>query len=235
MLTAGQTVFLLDVDDTLLDNDRFTADLSTRLERDVGAAGRDRYWAIFSAQRAASGYADYLGALQAFRLERDGDPALPGLAEFLLEYPFADRLYPGALEVVAHLRTLGRAVVLSDGDIVYQPRKIARAGIGAAVAGAVLVYLHKDRMLAAMQRNYPASHYVFLDDKPLLLAAIKRALGDAATSVLVRQGHYAHAPEAASADPPPDRVLEAIGDALHRDTAWFRHGGSTAAPNLEHA
>lgn len=217
MLSPDETVFLLDVDDTLLDNDRFSADLGAHLAQVFGDAERDRYEAIHARLRSETGYADYLGALQLFRRGLDGHPGLLGMSAYLLEYPFADRLYPHALEVIAHLRTLGTAVVLSDGDIVFQPRKIQRSGIGAAVDGRVLVYLHKERMLDQMQRNYPASHHVFVDDKPGLLAAIKSRLGDRATTVLVRQGHYANAPDAASADPPPDLTLPSIGAALDCD------------------
>ena len=137
-MNKADIVFLLDVDNTLLDNDRFGADLGARLEQAFGADQRDRYWAIFTALREALSYADYLGALQKFRFGLDDDPQLLQLSSFLLDYPFADRLYPRALEVIGYLNTLGLTVVLSDGDVVFQPRKVQRSGIWDAVGGRVL-------------------------------------------------------------------------------------------------
>ena len=185
------TVFLLDVDNTLLDNDRFGDDLSARLERDFGRTGRERYWMIYDRLREALGYADYLAALQEFRGGLDDDPDLLGMSAFLLEYPFAERIYPHALDAIAHLDTLGRTVILSDGDVVFQPRKVQRSGLWDALDGRVLIYLHKQRMLASVQRRHPAGHYVMVDDKPGLLAQMKRILGARLTTVFVRQGHYA--------------------------------------------
>jgi FMN phosphatase YigB (HAD superfamily) len=190
---AAGTVFLLDVDNTLLDNDRFRDDLSARLERDFGRAERDRYWAIYDRLREALGYADYLAALQEFRGGLDDDPDLLGMSAFMLEYPFAERVYPHALDAIAHLDTLGRTAILSDGDVVFQPRKVQRSGLWDALGGHVLVYLHKQRMLASVQRRYPAAHYVMVDDKPGLLAQMKQILGARLTTVFVRQGHYAAA------------------------------------------
>lgn len=227
MLTQskGDVVFLLDVDNTLLDNDRFGADLGARLEQSFGAEQRDRYWAIFAALREELSYADYLAALQKFRAGLDDDPDLLQMSSFLLEYPFADRLYPRALEATAHLSTLGLPVVLSDGDMVFQPRKIQRSGIWNAVQGRVLLYVHKERALDAMQKRYPARHYVMVDDKPSLLAAMKRVLGEKLTTVFVHQGHYATQSAAQSAntviDPPPDLAIERIGDLLDRDLSDF--------------
>ena len=166
MLNNEQVVFLLDVDNTLLDNDRFGADLGERLEQAFGAAECRRYWAIFGQLREQFGLADYLGSLQAFRSGLDDHPDLLAMSEFLLEYPFAARLFPRALDAVAHLSAIGRTAVLSDGDIVFQPRKIQRSGIWDAVAGRVLIYLHKQRALEAMQRRYPAAHYVMIDPAP---------------------------------------------------------------------
>jgi FMN phosphatase YigB (HAD superfamily) len=211
---GGAVVFLLDVDNTLLDNDRFGADLGARLEQAFGADQRDRYWAIFVALREELSYADYLAALQKFRVGLDGDPDLLQMASFMLEYPFADRLYPHALEAIAHLGTLGLAVVLSDGDVVFQPRKIQRSGIWDAVDGRVLIDVHKERSLDAMSQRYPAPHYVMIDDKPRLLAAMKRALGEKLTTVFVHQGHYAAESAATVIDPPPDLEIERIGDLL---------------------
>ena len=215
--TAKEIVFLLDVDNTLFDNDRFGADLGMRLEQGFGAAGRERYWTIYNALREQLGYADYLLALQKFRVGLDDDlPELLRMSAFVLDYPFAARLYPLALEAIAHLRTLGLPVILSDGDVVFQPRKIQRSGIWDAVDGRVLVYLHKECMLDAMQRRFPAAHYVVVDDKPQLLAAMKRVLGAKLTTVFVRQGHYAAESVNTVIDPAPDLNIGCVGDLLAR-------------------
>ena len=219
---AGGSVFLLDVDNTLLDNDRFGADLGDRLERAFGAAERERYWQIFSSRREQLGFADYLGSLQVFRTGLDDRPQLLLLGEYMLEYEFAALLYPRALAAVAHLATFGRPVVLSDGDVVFQPRKIKRAGIWSAVDGRVLIYLHKEQVLDHVQRRYPAAHYVMVDDKPNLLAAMKAVLGAKLTTVFVRQGHYALAAGATTQSPPPDRVVERIGDLLNLNSSDFQ-------------
>jgi FMN phosphatase YigB (HAD superfamily) len=217
-----QVIFLLDVDNTLLDNDRFAADLGERLEGCFGAEQRARYWEIFARRREALSLADYLGALQEFRTGLDDHPQLLGMSDFLLEYPFADRLFPRALEAVAHLRTLGLPVVLSDGDIVFQPRKIRRSGIAAAVEERVLIYVHKEKVLDHMQQRYPAKHYVMVDDKASLLAAMKSVLGERLTTVFVRQGHYALAAESESARPGPDLTIERIGDLLIHNLTDFK-------------
>ena len=222
MLSGGEVVFLLDVDNTLLDNDRFAADLGDRLERSFGAAQRDRYWDIFSRRREALGLADYLGSMQDFRAGLDDHAELLRMSEFLLEYPFTSRLFPGALEAVAHLRTLGRPVVLSDGDIIFQPRKIQRSGICSAVEGRVLIYLHKEKVLDHVQQRYPAAHYVMVDDKAKLLAAMKATLGSKLSTVFVRQGHYAFAPESAAATPAPDLVIERIAELKNLSLTDFK-------------
>lgn len=218
----GGTIFLLDVDNTLLDNDRFAADLGERLEQAFGPPERARYWSIFGRLREQLGLADYLGTLQAFRTGLDDHPELLAMSEFLLEYPFAARLFPGSLEAVAHLSEVGRPVVLSDGDIVFQPRKIQRSGIWDAVDGRVMIYLHKERVLDHMQERFPANHYVMVDDKPSLLAAMKSVLKSKLTTVFVRQGHYALAPEADSVAPAPDMTIEAIGDLIHHHLSDFQ-------------
>jgi FMN phosphatase YigB (HAD superfamily) len=215
-------VFLLDVDNTLLDNDRFAEDLGDRLGQTFGAAERARYWQIFARLREQLGLADYLASLQAFRAGLDDHPDLLAMSEFLLEYPFAARLFPRALDAVAHLNTLGRAAVLSDGDVVFQPRKIQRSGIWEAVGGRVMIYVHKERELDHVLRRYPAQHYVMVDDKPNLLAAMKSALGSRLTTVFVRQGHYALAAESNSVDPAPDVTIERIGDLINLDLSDFR-------------
>ena len=221
MLSESEIVFLLDVDNTLLDNDRFGADLGARLERAFGADQRDRYWAIFAALREELSYADYLAALEKFRIGLDDNPDLLQMSSFMLEYPFADRLYPRALEAIAHLSTLGLPVVLSDGDVVFQPHKIQRSGIWNAVQGRVLIYVHKERALDAMRRHYPARHYVMVDDKAGLLAAMKRVLGPELTTVFVHQGHYAAQSANMLIDPSPDLEIERIGDLLDRDATDF--------------
>jgi FMN phosphatase YigB (HAD superfamily) len=222
VLNQAAVIFLLDVDNTLLDNDRFGADLGDHLETSFGAAERARYWEIFERRREALEFADYLGSLQDFRTGLDGNPQLLGLSEFVLEYPFANRLFPGALEAIAHLRTFGPPVVLSDGDIVFQPRKIQRSGIWAAVDGRVLIYVHKQKELRSLQDRYPANHYVMVDDKASLLAAMKTAMGDRLTTVFVRQGHYALAAESKSAIPAPDLTIERIGDLLDHNLNDFK-------------
>ena len=222
MLKAGEVVFLLDVDNTLLDNDRFGADLGERLQAAFGASECARYWTIFTGLRERLGLADYLGSLEIFRAGLDDHPQLLAMTEFLLEYPFAQRLFPRALETVAHLSTLGRPVVLSDGDIVFQPRKVRRSGIWDAVEGHVMIYPHKERVLDNVQRRYPANHYVTVDDKPNLLASMKSALGDKLTTVFVRQGHYALAPESNSLAPAPDMTIERIADLIHRSLSDFQ-------------
>ena len=222
MLSGAATIFLLDVDNTLLDNDRFTSDLGDQIENCFGAAQRARYWDIFAQRRTTLGLADYLGSLQEFRAGLDDDPQLLGMSQYLLEYPFASRLFPRALEAIAHLRTLGSPIVLSDGDIVFQPRKIQRSGIWEAVEGRVMIYLHKEKVLDHMQQRFPAKHYVMVDDKANLLAAMKSVLGAQLTTVFVRQGHYALAAESNSAVPAPDLVIERIGDLLNHNLTDFK-------------
>jgi FMN phosphatase YigB (HAD superfamily) len=222
VLSEAATVFLLDVDNTLLDNDRFAADLGDRVEKSFGAAQRARYWDIFAQRRTALGLADYLGSLQEFRAGLDDDPQLLDMSQYLLEYPFASRLFPRALEAIAHLRTLGFPTVLSDGDIVFQPRKIQRSGIWEAVEGRVMIYVHKEKVLDHMQRRFPAKHYVMVDDKANLLAAMKSVLGARLTTVFVRQGHYALAAESNSVVPAPDLVIDRIGDLLNHNSTDFK-------------
>jgi len=212
MSTPADVVILFDVDDTLLDNDAVQEDLSAHLERTLGAAGRDRYWAIFEALRSELGYADYLGTLQRYRLEAQEDSRLLTVASFLLDYPFASRLYRGALAAIAHMQRLGTTVILSDGDVVLQPRKIQRSGLWEAVQGRVLIYIHKEQMLEAVARHYPARHYVMVDDKLRILAAIKQHWGSRVTSIFPRQGHFAHDATATAAYPAADLSIDAIGD-----------------------
>jgi FMN phosphatase YigB (HAD superfamily) len=223
MTAAHDVVFLLDVDNTLLDNDRMQDDLRTHLAAEFGPENRDRYWEIFEALRAELGYADYLGALQRYRLGAGNDPRLLQMSAFLLDYPFADRLYPGTLRAIGHLRRWGPAVILSDGDVVFQPRKIQRSGLWNAVEGRVLIYIHKEEMLEDVERRYPARHYVMADDKLRILAAMKQVLGERLTTVFPRQGHYALDPHELAAHPAADLAIESIGDLLDCDfNASFR-------------
>ena len=209
-----ERVFLLDCDNTLLDNDRVQLDLKAHLAHEFGAENRDKYWEILEALRKELGYVDYLGALQRFRLEAMTDPRVLRMSAFLVDYPFAERLYPNALAVVAHLRRWGPTVVLSDGDVVFQPRKIERSGLWQAVEGRVLIYIHKERMLDDVVRHYPARHYVMVDDKLNILAAMKAIWSDRLTTVFPRQGHYAFDPKIIAAHPAADVTVERIGDLL---------------------
>ena len=214
MRPVTDLVFLLDVDNTLLDNDAVIEDLRRHLIAAFGAEAQQRYWQIFEDLRRELGYADYLGALQRYRVEHPRETRLLGISIYLLHYPFASRLYPGALQAIAHLRTRGPAVILSDGDVVFQPRKVERSGLWAAVQGDVLIYIHKEKMLDDVERRYPAKRYVMVDDKVHILAAMKATWGDRLTTVFVRQGHYAHDAELVAKNPPADVTSDAIGDLM---------------------
>jgi FMN phosphatase YigB (HAD superfamily) len=205
-------VFLFDVDNTLLDNDAVQADLSSHLESEFGRPARERYWAIFETLRSELGYADYLGALQRYRGEDPDDPQLLRMSGFLIDYPFPSRLYPGALQAVAHCRQAGPTAILSDGDVVFQPRKVTRSGLWDAVEGRVMIYLHKEQMLEAVERRHPAKHYVMVDDKLRILDAMKKVWGSRLTTIFVRQGHYALDLANISVYPPADLTIERIGD-----------------------
>ncbi len=222
------TVFLLDVDNTLLDNDRFLAELRERIAQDFGAKGRDRYWQIFETMRDEAGYVDYLGAWQRFRAEAEvaghADAKSMELGEFILGYPFEARLYPHALDVIDKLNSFGQLAILSDGDAVLQPRKVRRSGLWNAVEGRVMIFIHKEQRLAEIERRYPARHYVMVEDKLRLLAAMKAQLGSRLTTVFVRQGHYAMDTEAIKDFPAADLTVEAIGDLRDLDFAAFAHG-----------
>jgi haloacid dehalogenase-like hydrolase len=206
-------VFLFDVDNTLLDNDQVTADLKSHLEQQVGPERQQRYWDIFEQLRAELGYADYLGALQRYRIENPRDAGLLTVSHFLINYPFATRLYPDALAAIAHVKQWGKAVVLSDGDVVFQPLKVERSGIWKSVDG-VLIYIHKEQELEDVERRFPADHYVLIDDKIRILTAVKKIWGAGVTTVFPRQGHYALDAKLVSAYPPADITIERIGDLL---------------------
>ena len=215
MTSPNEVVFLFDVDNTLLDNDCVQDDLRNHLEREFGAESRDRYWAIFEELRAELGYTDYLGALQRYRLEDLCDPRLLLMSSFLVDYPFANRLYPGSLDALDHVGTRGETVILSDGDVVFQPRKVQRSGLWDAVEGRVLIYIHKEQMLDDVEQRYPAGHYVMIDDKLRILTAMKRIWGDRLTTIWPRQGHYALDSKAVATYPPADLTVERIGDLVN--------------------
>ena len=207
-----RVVFLLDVDNTLIDNDRVAADLQRFLVREVGHERQQYYWAIFEQLRAELGYADYLGALQRYRLVYPRDTHLLAVSSFLVDYPFANRLYPESLDVIDLLKTWGRVVIMSDGDVVFQPRKIDRSGLWSAVEGNVLIYVHKEQQLDDVQARFPARHYAVVDDKLRILDAIKRDWGSRVTTVFLRQGHYATDVESVKAYSPADITLERIDE-----------------------
>jgi FMN phosphatase YigB (HAD superfamily) len=214
-------VFLFDVDNTLLDNDQVQDELNEHLAQNYGVAARDRYWEILRALVDELGYTDYLGALERYRLEAMHCPKVLLMSSWLVDYPFAKRLYPGALDVVKHVQQWGPAVVLSDGDAVFQPRKIDRSGLWQAVNGRVLIYIHKERELDDVERLYPAAHYVLIDDKLRILAAVKQTWGARVTTVFPKQGHYALDPQAVATYPPADIELARIGDLAASDRGWF--------------
>ncbi len=218
-------IFLFDVDNTLLDNDRVIADLRQHLVGEVGFGRAGQYFDIFEGLRSELGYSDYLGALQRYRQAHPRDPHLLTVSSFLLNYPFADRLYPGALDAVAHAGRFGATVILSDGDVVFQPLKVERSGLWRAVAGRVLIYIHKELELDDVERRYPADHYVLVDDKIRILTAVKRAWGDRLTTVFPVQGHYAHAPDVTTY-PKPDITIEHIGALPELDERALRAAAS---------
>ena len=217
MSTRHQVVFLFDVDNTLLDNDRIIADLRRYLMREVGAGAAEHYFAIFEQLREELGYADYLGALQRYRVAYPEDSRLLAVSSFLVNYPFATRLYPQSLDVLDRLAGFGPTVILTDGDVVFQPLKIERSGLGAAVEGRILVSIHKERELDGVARRFPAEHFVLVDDKLRILSAVKQLWGSGVTTVFPRQGHYAHDPEILAGNPAADLSIDRIGDLLDYD------------------
>ena len=223
-------VFLVDVDNTLLHNDGIQQDLKDHLERAFGLASRERYWRILEDLFAELGYRDYIGALQRYRVEHPREVELLSMSSFLMDYPFADQLYPAALEVLRRLNSLGPTVILSDGDVVFQPRKIEHAGLSDAVDGRVLIYIHKEEALDDVERRYPAEHYVLVDDKLRILAAVKQFWGERVTTVFARQGSFAHDPKVVGAFPPADVTIERIGDLLDCDLPALRSASPLPAP-----
>jgi FMN phosphatase YigB (HAD superfamily) len=219
MAPASRVVFLVDVDNTLLDNDRVAADLKRHLERELGGDSEERYWGIFEELRAELGYADYLGALQRYRVEDPRDSRVLTVSSFLIDYPFANRLYPNSLDVLELFSNWGPVVILSDGDAVFQPRKIERSGLQAAVNGNVLIYIHKEQELEDVQQRYPADRYVLVDDKLRILSAVKKVWAERVITVFPRQGHYARDPQILARYPPADLSVDRIGDLLQQDLA----------------
>ena len=212
--SPARVVFLFDVDNTLVDNDGIAADLQRHLASEVGAEGAQEYWRIFEQLRTELGYADYLGALQRYRTNHPRAPHLVCVSDFFINYPFAERLFPNAIKVIEHVQRWGPAVILSDGDVVFQPLKVSRSGLNNAVAGRVLIYVHKEQELDNVEQRYPAEHYVLVDDKLRILAAVKKFWGTRVTAVFVRQGHYASDPKILTSYPAADISIERIGDLL---------------------
>ncbi len=240
MPAINDVVFLIDVDNTLLDNDRIISDLRDHLEHEFGVASSGRYWALFEKLRDELGYADYLGALQLYRKEVEGKGLhghqLLQMSSFLVDYPFAQRVYPGAFEALAHLRKSGPTVILSDGDVVFQPRKIQRSGLWRAVDGRVLIYVHKELMLEEVRRTFAAHRYVMVDDKPRILGALKAAWGDDVTTVFPRQGHYAFDADEIARHPRPDVTVDHIGDLARANiAAWLPVSGAMHEPQHHEA
>ena len=217
-MDKSETVFLFDVDNTLLDNDRVTQDLRRFLDREVGAERSGHYWQIFETLRSELGYADYLGALQRYRIANPYDSHLLAVSTYLINYPFANRLFPNSLDVIERCSQIGKVVILTDGDVVFQPRKIERSGLFDAVSGNILIYVHKEQELPDVERRYPAEKYVLVDDKIRILSAIKEIWGNRVTTVFPRQGHYALDTESVAKYPPADITVERIGDILTIDS-----------------
>ena len=226
-------VFLVDVDDTLLDNGRIQADFKRHIEREFGAQARDQYWAIQEEVFSDLGYRDYLESLQRFRIKHPYEPHLVTAANYLVDYPFANRLYAGALDVLERLRQWGRTVILTDGDVVFQPRKVQRSGIFETVEGHVLIYIHKEECLKDVERRYPAEHYVLVDDKLRILTAVKQAWGDRVTTVFPRQGEFALNPVTVASYPPADISVQHIADLLSYNLSDLVPSHRLAAKELQ--
>jgi FMN phosphatase YigB (HAD superfamily) len=232
-MTVSPIVFLVDLDNTLLDNDEIQSDLRNHIEREFGPPCRDRYWTILEQLFTELGYRDYLGALQRYRVEHPRDIHLLSMSSFLVDYPFADRLYPAALDVLKRLRDWGQTVIMSDGDVVFQPRKVERSGLSGAVDGHVLIYIHKEEALDDVERRYPARHYVVIDDKLRILTAVKKAWGDRVTTVFPRQGQYALDARVVASNPAADVTVERIGDLMSYELPAALTGGRSITFSAE--
>jgi len=227
-MPVHDTVFLFDVDNTLLNNDRVTADLKHHLDSNVGHERAQRYWEFFESIRSELGYADYLGALQRYRINYPHDPNLLAVSYFLMTYPFANRLFPDSIDAVEHVAPAGPAVILSDGDVVFQPHKVYRSGLYEVFHGNVLIYVHKEQELADVELRFPSEHYVVVDDKLRILQAIKEIWKSRVTTVFVRQGHYAHDPAALAKYAPADISLDRIGNLLDYDLGTLSKAAARA-------
>lgn len=188
-------VFLVDVDNTLLDNDRVKANLDDHLRAVVGSRLAQCFWDIYEQVRKEKGVVDIPAALISFREQTPAtemdEYTYQHIHSMFEHYPFDKALYPGALETIGHLKTLGTVVIVSDGDLHFQAEKIFNSSLANAVDGRVLLYTHKQDHLSEIMEHYPADHYVILDDKPDILADTKKILGPKVTTVLVKQGKYA--------------------------------------------
>ena len=213
-MTPNSIVFLVDVDDPLLDNDRIQNDLRNNLEREFGQGNRDRYWVMQEEMSQEAGCRDYLRALQRYRSENPTDVRILSMSSFLADYPFANRLYPGALDVLERFRSWDQTVILSDGDLVFQPRRVERSGISEVVEGHVFIYVHKQEALEDVWKRYPARHYVLVDDKLRILTAVKKGWGDGVTAVFPRQGKFAHDRAVIAANPTSDVTVARASDLL---------------------
>ena len=227
-MAAYPVVFLLDIDNTLVNNDGVVADLMKHLERDVGVEQQERYWEFFEQLRNELGYADYLGALQRYRVAYPRDFKILDASMYLVDYPFANRLFPNSLDAIEHARKMGKAIILSDGDVVFQPHKIYRSGVYDAIDGEVLIYIHKETELDDVAQRYPADHYVLVDDKVRILAEVKRQWGTHVTTVFPRQGHYANDPKEVAKYSAPDFTIERIGEFLKFDLDTLLKGARPA-------
>jgi FMN phosphatase YigB (HAD superfamily) len=210
-------VFLFDVDNTLLDNDQVVADLMHYLESEIGSERQQRYWAYFEQLRTELGYADYLGALQRYRIEYPRDSHILAVSNYLIDYPFASRLFPNSLGVLEHAGRLGQTVIVSDGDVVFQPLKVRRSGLMDAFDSRVLIYIHKEQELDDIAERYPADHYVLVDDKVRILDAVKQVWNSRVTTVFPRQGHYAMDEKEIAKYRAPDLFIEQIAMLLDYD------------------
>lgn len=214
-------VFLFDVDNTLLDNDRVTADLRRYMEKEVGSQRSDRYWEIFEELRTELGYADYLGSLQRYRMEHPYESHVLAVSTYLVNYPFANRLFPNSLDVIEHCKQIGKVVIMTDGDVVFQPRKVERSGLFEAVDGNILIYINKEKELKDVERRFPAEHYVLVDDKVRILSAIKDVWDGRVTTVFPVQGHYALDEKTVARYPAPDVKIDRIGQILDLPLGTF--------------
>jgi FMN phosphatase YigB (HAD superfamily) len=228
-MTPEKIVFLFDVDNTLLNNDEVVTELMRYLQREIGDDRQQRYWKHFEQLRTELGYADYLGALQRYRLEYPRDSHILAVSHYLIDYPFAKQLFPNSLEAVAHAGRFGEPVILSDGDVVFQPLKVRRSGLMDAFDSRVLIYIHKERELDDVARRYPADHYVLIDDKVRILAAVKRAWNSRVTTVFPRQGHYATDEKELAKYPAPDVAIDRIGALLDYDLPTLTAAARTGA------